>query len=262
MSPLRYRTLAILAVALAVLAAPARADLADVRKRGKLRVLVAEGMPELFGWKPGARPGLEREILQGFCRLQRIDLAIVPLSAQAALLPALIKGDGDLAAGGLSAGTVDGVLFSSEVLPTRHVVVTRKPGKTVLTLEELRARKVGTVKGTALAEAVAEAGVPDSQVDDSLTRDTLLSALKAGKVSACVLRVEEALPAQRQDAELQLGMYLGGRTSVAFGLRNEDTQLRGALNEYIANMRRSAAWNRLVLSYFGESAADILKAAR
>jgi membrane-bound lytic murein transglycosylase MltF len=258
------KTLVTLAVAFAFLTTPAWADLADVRKRGQLRVLVAEASPQFFGWKPGTRPGLEREILQGFCRLQRIDLAIIPLAGRGALFAALVKGDGDVAAGGLAAtSALDGTVeFSAEVLPTRHVVVSRKPARTVLTLEELRALKIGTVKGTAQAEAVAGAGVPDAQIDDTLPPDALLPALKAGKVAACVVGVEQALPAQREDPDLLLGMYLGGHVSVAFGLRKEDVQLRAALNEYIGNLRRSAAWNRLVLSYFGESAADILKAAR
>ena len=253
-----------LGVALLLLAASARADLADVRKRGQLRVVVTEGMPQFFAWKAGARPGLEREILQGFCRLQRIDLAIVPLPHRSALIPALVKGEGDLAAGGLSAmsGLDGAVEFSAEVLPTRVVVVSRKPARSVLTVEELRTQKVGTVKGTAWADAVTVAGVPESQVDDSLTPAGLLPALKSGKFSACLIGVDHALPAQREDPDLLLGMYVGGKVSVAFALKKEDGELRAALNEYIANFRRSAAWNRLVLSYFGESAADILKAAR
>ena len=261
----RLKIPATLGAALVMFAASASADINDIRKRGQLRVLVTEGTPQFFAWKAGARPGLEREVLQGFCRLQRVDMAIVPVPSRATLLQALLKGEGDVAAGALSAtGAVDdGLLFSSEVLPTRHVVVTRKPSHSVLTLDELRAQtKVGTSRGTALAEAVSGAGVPAAQVDDSLAPDGLLAALKAGKVSSCVVGVEQALPAHREDPDLLLGMYLGGKVSLAFALRKDDVQLRGALNEYIGNMRRSAAWNRLVLSYFGDAAADILKAAR
>lgn len=243
----------------------AEADMAEVLKRGQLRVVVAEGTPQLFAWKSGARPGLEREVLNGFCRLHRVDLAIVPVSSPSAVLPALLKREGDLAAGGLSAlaDMEQGIELSAEVLPTRHVVVTRKPTRTVLTLDELRAvPKVGTAKGTALADAVSAAGVPDTQVDDSFAPDGLLAALKAGKVAACIVGLEEALPAQRHDPDLLVGMHVGGKVSLAFGTRKEDTQLRGALNEYIRNLRRSPAWNRLVLSYFGDAAADMLKAAR
>jgi membrane-bound lytic murein transglycosylase MltF len=253
-------------LAVAGLAAPrAGADMPEVRKRGQLRVIVQDGVSaDFFSWKVSVQPGLEREMLQGFCRLQRVDLAIVPVPTRTGVVSALLKGEGDLAAGGLSTldpGHAD-VEFTSEILPSRHVVVTRKPSRAVLTLEELRTQKVGTVRGSALAEAVSAAGVPDGQIDDSLAPGDLLHALKAGKVSACVLAVEQALPAQHEDPDLQLGMYLGGKLSVAFATRKEDAQLRGALDEYIGNLRRSAAFNRLLLSYFGSSASDILKASR
>jgi membrane-bound lytic murein transglycosylase F len=259
------KTLAGLGAAVLLLASHAAADIGEVRKRGQLRVLVAEGAPHLFAWKAGARPGLEREVLQGFCRLLRVDLAIVPVSGPAALLSSLLKGEGDIAASGLSTLVEmgDGIELSAEVLPTRHVVVTRKPAHSVLTLDELRAHdKVGTAKGTALADAVSAAGIPPARVDDTFPADGLLAALKAGKISACIVGLEQALPAQREDPDLLVGMYVGGKVSLAFALRKEDTQLRGALNEYLGNMRRSAAWNRLLLSYFGDAAADILKAAR
>src|SRR5688572_18588335 len=129
-----YAVLGILLLALA--SAPARADMAAIRKRGQLRVLVAGGAPQLFTWKPNLRPGLEREILEGFARLQRVDLAIVPLAGRGGLLPALLKDEGDLAGSGLSAGgnVPDEIRFSAEILPSRHVVVSRKPAATVLTL--------------------------------------------------------------------------------------------------------------------------------
>jgi membrane-bound lytic murein transglycosylase MltF len=244
------------------MASAAHADLADVRKRTQLRVLVAEGTPRFFSWKAGTAPGLEREILQGFARLQRVDLAIVPVASRAALLPALIKGEGDVAAGGLCTEDAADVDYSSEVLPSRYVVVSRRPGQSVLTPDELRAHKIGVPKGAAVAEALAAIGVSEGHVDASLDGAGLLAALNAGRVSACVLRVEQAIPAQREDPDLLLGMYIGGKASLAFALKKEDTQLRSALSEYVSNLRRSAAWNRLVLSYFGDAAADILRASR
>jgi membrane-bound lytic murein transglycosylase MltF len=242
----------------------AGADMLEIRKRGQLRVLVAEGtLPQFFTWKGSARPGLEREVIQGFCRLQRLDLAIVPVSSQSLLVAGLLKRDGDLAAGGLAEGDLshEDLELSAEVLPSRHVVVTRKPNPTVLTLEELRAQRVGTVRGSALAQAVVAAGVSAAKIDDTHVVADLMSALK-GDLGACVVGIEQALPAQREDGALEIGMYLGGRLSRGFALRKGDRELRGALNEYISNLRRSPAFNRLVLSHFGDSAADILKATR
>jgi membrane-bound lytic murein transglycosylase MltF len=249
--------------AFALWAGSARAELNEVRKRGQLRVLVTEGAPRFFTWKGGASPGIEREILQGFCRLQRVDLAIIPTADNAGVISGLLKGEGDVAAGGLCTWAVaEGLSFSTEILPTRQVVVTRKPGHSVLTVDELKAQKLGIVRGADLEGVLAGSGVPTAQIDDSFEPEALLPALKSGKVSACVVGLERALPAQREDPDFLVGMYLGGRVSIALGLRRQDVQLRGALNEYVTNLRRSPGWNRLVLSYFGDAAADILKATR
>ena len=152
--------------------------------------------------------------------------------------------------------------FTSEVFPTRHVVFTRKPHRVVATREELFEEKVGTVKGTSMAEVIAQAGVPPARVDDTVPTGTLPIALKEGRITAAVLGVENAMAAQRRDPEIQLGMFLGTPGSLAYGLRKEDAELRKALSEYIDNFRRTPAWNRLVVKYLGDAAPEILRRAR
>jgi membrane-bound lytic murein transglycosylase MltF len=249
------------AAAIALAAARADADLAEIRKRAQLRVLVADSPPQFFSSQPDGPPGLEREILHGFARLHAVDLAILRVSSRAALFAALARGEGDVAAGGLCTADSPGVEYSAEILPSRYVVVSRRPVPSVFTLAELKDQKVGIVKGASVAEALAANGVPEARLE-LFDAGGLLPALKAGKVAVGVMRVEEAIPAQRADADFQLGMYLGSRVSLAFAMRKEDAQLRSALSEYVRNIRRSAAWNRLVLAYFGDAAADIVKATR
>jgi ABC-type amino acid transport substrate-binding protein len=239
-------------------------DLPQFKERGRLRVLVAEGSPELFSWKRDAPPGFEREILEGFARLHRLDLAIVPARNWNSLVPALLADQGDLIAGGFTptrslAGQLE---FSTEVFPTRYVVVTRAPHRLVISQEELREERVGTVKGSGMQEAIEEAGVPAANVDDGIAPGGVPAALRAGRVTAGVIGVEHALLAQRSDHALQLGLVLPEQRSLAFAMRREDVRLRDSLNEYLSNFRRTTSWNRLVLAYFGDASADILRTAR
>ena len=154
------------------------------------------------------------------------------------------------------------IAFTSEVFPTRNVVLTRRPHRVVRTLAELYEERVGTVKGTSLAEAIGAAGVPPAHVDGSVPSGTLPAALRSGQVSAVVLGVENAISAQRADPALQLGLFLGPPTSLAYGVRKGDAELLKALDEYIENLRRTPTWSRLVVKYFGERAPDVLKKAR
>ena len=256
-----------LALAVAVLtAAPlAAADLADVKARGTLRVIVMplSATDEFFPLPAGARPGFDRAVLDGFVALHRIKLEVVAVEGWDNLIPALLQGRGDLIAGRFTVTDtrLKQIAFTSEVFPSRNVVLTRKPHAPVATVEALREEKVGTIKGSSMAEAV-RAVVPAPNVDDSFPPGGLPGALVAGKVSAVVLGVESAIAAQRQDQEMELGTFVGPPRSLAYGVRKQDAALLQALNEYIDNVRRTPTWSRLVVEYFGASAPDILRKVR
>jgi peptidoglycan lytic transglycosylase F len=258
------KTLA-LAVALLTAAPLAAADLADVKARGTLRVIVMplSATDEFFPLPAGARPGFDRAVLDGFVALHRIKLEVVPVEGWDNLIPALQQGRGDLIAGRFTVTDtrLKQIAFTSEVFPSRNVVLTRKPHAPVATLEALREEKVGTIKGSSMAEAVRDV-VPAPNVDDSFPPGGLPGALVAGKVSAVVLGVESAIAAQRQDPAMELGAFVGPPRSLAYGVRKQDAALLQALNEYIENVRRTPTWSRLVVEYFGASAPDILRKVR
>ena len=258
------KTLA-LAVALLTAAPLSAADLADVKARGTLRVIVMplSATDEFFPLPAGARPGFDRALLDGFVALHRIKLEVVAVEGWDNLIPALLQGRGDLIAGHFTVTDtrLKQIAFTSEVFPSRNVVLTRKPHAPVATVEALREEKVGTIKGSSMAEAV-RAVVPAPNVDDSFPPGGLPGALVAGKVSAVVLGVESAIAAHRQDQEMELGTFVGPPRSLAYGVRKQDAALLQALNEYIDNVRRTPTWSRLVVEYFGASAPDILRKVR
>jgi ABC-type amino acid transport substrate-binding protein len=242
----------------------AAADIDEITRRGTLRVLaVLVNQQESFvSAKPGV--GLDREMLEGFAALHRVTLTVVPVAGWDGLVPALQEGRGDVIAGRFTVTEARRrqIDFTVEVFPTRNVVLTRKPHRVVTTLQELRQERVGTVKGTSMADAVAAARVPPSNLDDSIPTGTLPAALKAGTVTAIVLGVENAIADRHEDPDLQLGVFLGPPGSLAWGVRKVDTRLREALDTYISSVRRTPTWSRLVVKYFGEDAPEILREAR
>jgi polar amino acid transport system substrate-binding protein len=181
-----------------------------------------------------------------------------------ALIPWLLDDKGDLIAGGVNDNPVrrEKIDFTAEVFPTRDVVVTRRPTLPILTLDELRAVKVGTIKGTTLAERVAELKIPRANVVDTLPATGFPEALRTGRVTAVIDGVEDALLLKKVDPALELGMFLGPSQSLAFGVRKDAPALRAALSEYVGYIRKSAVWSRLSVKYFGSAAAEVLKNAR
>jgi polar amino acid transport system substrate-binding protein len=240
--------------------APATADLPAAKARGKLEVLFVPGSPEFVDPEKGT--GFDMEVLEGFGRLHRLAVTWVPVKSWDQLLPTLNAGEGDLAAGGITVTPVRQKLvrFTAEVFPSRHVMVTRKPHRIVQTVEELREEeRVGTIRATSMSEMVALARVPSANVVDTFVSGGLPAGLRDGRITATVLGLEDALVAQRADAALQIGGFVGPRQGLAYALRNGDVASLGALDEYIANLRRTPSWNRLVVKYFGDLALDILR---
>jgi membrane-bound lytic murein transglycosylase F len=238
-------------------------DLADLRTRGVLLVLVVEGAPAFISLDSTAPPGFEREILDGFARLNGIKVQLVPVPTWEDLVPFLLEGKGDLIAGGVTDNPARRahIDFTAEVFPTRDVVLTRRPHLPILTLDELRQAKVGTIKGTSLADRVAEAKVPPGSVVDDLPSTGFAEALQSGRVGAVVDGVEDALLLRQKDPKLDLGMFLGPPQSLAFGVRKDAPALRAALSDYLASVRKTT-WGRLVVKYFGADAAEVLRKAR
>jgi ABC-type amino acid transport substrate-binding protein len=237
-------------------------DFAQVQARGRLAVLYVPGSPEYVD--AAATGGFDVDFLAGFARLHRLELKWIAVPTWEELMPALNAGRGDVAAGGITvtAARQKVVKFTAEVFPSRGVIVSRKPNRVIRTMEELRRERVGTIRGTSMAEMVALANVPAGNIDDSFPSGGLPKALREGKITATVLGVEDALVARRADADLQLGGFIGPRQGLAFAVREGDAALLGALNAYIGNVRRTPSWNRLVVKYFGDLALEILREAQ
>src|SRR5262245_45596280 len=256
-------TVWILAAALLAASLPA-ADLPQWKERGTLRVLVvfADGEHFFFRLQPGTPPGFDQELLTGFVDLQKLKLEVVPVPGWDLLIPWLLKGKGDLIAGGFTATDTrrKQIAFTGEVFPTRNVVITRKPHRVVTTLAQLKEEKVGTIRGTSMAEDLSAAGI--EHVDATLEAGQFVRALRDNRITAAVDGVEAALRARLMDPELQIGVFLGPPRSLAYGVRKEDAELLRALDEYVGNLRKTPAWSRLAVKYFGEAAPEILREAR
>jgi len=252
------------AVALGSLALTAAAsDLAAIQQRGSLRVLgvLDDKEGDFLAMKAGVPVGFDVEILLAFARSHGVKLELVPMTEWAGLGPALLADKGDVIAGRYTASPARAqrYAFTEEVFPTRTVVVTRRPHAVVKSVDQLAKEKVGTIRGTSLAEAALAAGIPASRLDDSLVSGGLSEALRSGRVTAAVWAIEGAVLSQRRDADLELGMFLGPAQSLAYAVRFEDTRLLAALNEHLRSLRKTGAWPRLVEKHFGSASLEVIR---
>jgi ABC-type amino acid transport substrate-binding protein len=252
------------AVGLALATAAPAKDLAELKTRGAIRVLVAaDEVPETFSLAPAGAAGMERELVEGFARLYKLEMKPVPVKAWEDIIPALLRGDGDLiVAINDTEARRKQVDFTREVMPSRHVVITRKPSVPILDLATLKTVRVAAPFGTTWAEAALSAGVPARNLVDLPDMPAILEALRAGKVTAAVVPLADLTLALRGDPALQAGVFVGPPGRAAWALRKTDPELKRALDEHLDQSRRTGSWSRLVVKYYGEAALKVLDRAR
>ncbi|HET7295131.1 MAG TPA: transporter substrate-binding domain-containing protein [Vicinamibacteria bacterium] len=245
-------------------ASAAGADHAEIKARGVLRVLVsADENPAWFALRPEGPPGFEREVFEGFARLHKLKLEAVAVERWDQAIPDLVQGKGDVIAGINDTEERRQLIdFTAALVPSQHLVVTRKPAQPIRSLEELRARRIAVVPGTTWAQAVAAASVPKEQVTGFADVDDCLEALRSGRVGAAVMDVADFLLQRRADPALQDGVALGSSLRSAWGVRKTDPELRRQLDAYLVNLKLTPTWSRIVVQYFGNDALRILGRAR
>jgi membrane-bound lytic murein transglycosylase F len=132
----------------------------------------------------------------------------------------------------------------------------------VRTLEELRGEKVTVFKGTSMVDLLLGLGVPAANLEYDVPAEGLSAGLKSGRVTCVVHDVQTAFVDKQADPDLQIGTFVGPPRSYAWGVRKNEPQLLQALNGHIDNVRKSGAWSRLTVKYFGPMALPILQQAR
>jgi membrane-bound lytic murein transglycosylase F len=228
----------------------------------RLRVLAAtDENPEIFSFGSEGEPGLERELLEGFCRIHGLELVVVPVRDFDQMIPMLLRGEGDVITGIVdTAARRQRVAFSSEILPVRHLAVTRRAGPDVARAEDLRALRVGVIPGTSWEQAVAAAGVPKAKRVPFRDAGLLLAGLRAGQVDAVVMALIDYALARKRDPELVAGAFVGSRASGALAVRPADRQLLEALDGYLSSGRQGR--HALIFKYLSEEALSLIALAR
>jgi len=228
----------------------------------KLRVLVAaDEMPEMFSFAPTGPPGIERELLEGFCRLHGLRLDVVPVPDFEQIIPMLLRGEGDVITGIVDTpARRERVAFTGEVFPVRHLGVTRRPGSAASRPDDLRALRVGVIPGTSWEQAAVDAGVPKAKRVSFRDSAVLLAGLRSGQVDAVVMPLLDFALAQKRDPELVAGAFVGGATAAAMAVRPEDGRLLESLNGYLLGMRQ--ARHALMFKYLSEDALSLIALAR
>ncbi len=233
-----------------------RDDLPGLKKRKTLRVLLRNNAASYFLWK-GELLGFEYELAREFARKQGLRLEIVVPPRHEDLLPWLLEGKGDIAAGFLTITEkrkAAGIAFSRPYHHTTELVVSRtgdKPrasedlaGRTIAvrrsspywqTLEKLRAN------GIALQLAAAP---------EEMETEEIIAKVAEGKYDLTVAdnHILDIELTWRDDVEA--AFPLREEVSNAWAVRPENSELLKAVNHFFNQEYRGVFYNITYKKYF------------
>ena len=250
----------------------ATGDLDAIRARRQLRVLVPYGRYTFFfdngeprGFVHDLFREYEKQLNAGVPLANRVRVLFVPVPRDL-LLPWLVAGRGDVATGRLTItprrqAIVD---FSAPIRSdVAEIVVTRRGGPVLRTVEDLSGRTVHVRKSSAyyppllrLNERLAAAGKPPVRIvpaDEFLEDEDLLERLADGLIDATLLD-DDALALMTQvfpTLEFHRELRLREGSGFGWAIRPGSPRLKASLDGFIAAARRGQGLlNQVERRYF------------
>lgn len=207
----------------------------------------AAGKPAFKVGLFGSAAGMDAEVLRAFARTQGLEAQTQDVESVEQAMAQLREGRLHVVAGLVVTDALkDDAEFTSEVLPSRLVVVTRRPAGPVTFLEGLRGMKIGIVAGSPAGDALSAAKLPSWNQVPAPSVASVLADLKSGRTAAAVLNIAEALRATTSDGELQAGVFIGPRLTLAYAVRKGNGALLDTLNGQLRQLRMSPSWSQLL----------------
>ena len=247
----------------------AERDLAEIRRSGVLRVLVNQSR-NASGDIKGELVGIEAQRLRALVQQLNADhkaravrLQLLP-RAKEQLIPALLRGEGDLLAPGERLAGQPGAAISA-TLPTERlvplVIVARKGNRRYQRLEDLSGRVLLLPVGSAAPAAVKKlnlqlakrgrAPLEIEMADPSLAAEDVLEMINSGMhlLTAVELPIAErwarVMPALRIDRHMQLEERGGTHWYVRRGASSLHARVDRFLKSYRSPADRDVAFQRL-----------------
>ena len=232
-------------------------DLVEVKERGVLRVITRNNAVTFFLWR-GEQMGFEFELLREFARRHKLHVEVVVAPRHASLFDMLRLGAGDIAAASLP---IDAPPRASGIVMTRpfnyvyDYLVARHDDDTILEFDDLAGRAVTVRPSSAhwhTLQWLRDAGLKfdiQSAPEDAET-ESLIAAVGEGRIDLT------AAPSHVFDLELSYrtdvrkAFTLRGPVALGWAVRDENTELLAALNEFLDKEYRGLFFNVVYQKYF------------
>ena len=248
-------------ILLARAAKPFFGDLAEIRERRLLRVLVSYSKTSFFydfgqarGFEVELAREYEKSLNQGAANVDRVRVVFLPTPFDR-LLDELGAGRGDIAAAGLTVTPERRrqVAFAAPfILDAKEVVVTGRGGPEIGSLEDLAGLRMLVRKGSsyvahleALSARLEAEGLEPIQVleaDSRLVTEDLLEMVSAGAIGLSVAdrHIAEAWAEVLPDLEVRDDLVIHAGSDIAWAVRPDCEDLLASLDAFVAKHEKGS----------------------
>jgi ABC-type amino acid transport substrate-binding protein len=234
----------------------------DVKVRGSLVVLSAPSpaSPFMREVSPGEFVGLDYEIMTTFARSLEVTLQVRTLNSFDELIPALLRGDGDVIASWFTiteerSRRVD---FSAPYFPVVTAVVTRQTSP-VRTPADLTGRVAATISGSSHEERLHS--LPGVAPHFVARADQVFEAVATGEADLALVDAGLALTTLSRYPSLRIAFSFDDVGWYGYAV-TPGSDLRGALDRHLDRLRRGGVYLSIVRRIFGQRGVELFDIAR
>lgn len=229
-------------------------SLADIAKRGKVRIGVLVGAPP-FGTidMQGKVVGYDADVAALAARYLSLPLEVVPLTAPARV-PALETGKVDFLVAQIqpTPSRAKSMMFTMPYFQFDAVIYGKK-GLKIISLNDLTGKKIGVVRSSAQKEILIRRGPPNLNIVQFDDDATVSQALISGQVDAILTpdTVGDQAMKSRPDADMEAKiMFNHLPTSIAVKL--DAFELRQWLNNFVFYVRTNGELDEISKKWVGK----------
>lgn len=233
---------------------------ADITKRGKVRIGVIVGAPP-FGTMDtrGIVVGYDADVAALVARYLGVELEIVPLAAPARF-PALETGKVDFLIAQVqpTPERAKSMLFTMPYFQFNAVIYGKKGAK-IATLTDLAGKKIGVVRSSAQKDVLLRRGPPNMNIVHFDDDATVSQALISGQVDAILTpdTVAEQAMKLRPDADMEAKIVFS-KLPTSIALKKEANDLRQWLNNFIFFVRTNGELDEISVKWIGKPVPETI----
>jgi len=243
-------------------------DLAELKTKGVLRVLTRNNSSSYFISK-GRQLGFEYELAKKFADSLGLRLAIVVPKSRSQLIPALLRGEGDLIAAGMTSNDARSKLvrFSKKVFDVRRVLVTHENIiKQVRTLNDLVQLEIALNHQSTTVDVAKHIGqdigldLRIQLVPPTVEMEEILRRVDSGDYESTI--VDENILALEQSSGIKVvgRVPIGAPLVKSWAVRPKAIELAQAMDSFIGKEMKTGLIRILYQRYFSPQRRGFRKA--